>query len=99
MCLAQLLPRALCLRGRKWHEKAQRLYFEYFYARALLVLNVGVLFCCIAPVVSLFVLLWLLLVLPVWAHNLGKSYTPPQGAGFDSGGVFWLSAVRQPDLG
>ena len=72
----------------------QQLYYEYMWARVLMVVGIGILFACLAPLTQLFLLLWLVVLLPVWSHSLRHCLCPPQGEGFDAGGAFWPVAVR-----
>jgi hypothetical protein len=61
-----------------------------------MITSLGVLFACIAPIILLFALAWLAVAYPAWAHACRFILTPdPQGAGFDSGGVLWPSAVHK----
>ena len=64
---------------RKGYQRSmQRLLYQNKYARAAHVVNVAIIFCCIAPLVTLPVLVWLALVTPVWSHNLrGAPAAPP----------------------
>eukprot|EP00967_Tisochrysis_lutea_P099556 scaffold147938_cov30-Tisochrysis_lutea.AAC.2 len=59
-----------------------------------MVLDVGILFACIAPLTVFFVLLWLLILVPVWSFNLQHVWRPRAGAGFDTGGYMWPSVLR-----
>jgi hypothetical protein len=59
-----------------------------------MVLNVGTMFACIAPLTVFFVILWLLVAVPIWSYNLQYVWRPRAGFGFDSGGFFWPSVIR-----
>lgn len=72
----------------------QKLVYPYKYSRAMMVLNVGTMFACIAPLSVFFVLLWLLMVVPIWSYNLQYVWRPRAGFGFDTGGFFWPSVIR-----
>jgi len=74
--------------------RAQKLIYPYKYSRAMMIVNVGVMFACIAPVVVVFVLVWLAVILPIWAYNFQNVLRPRQGASFDSGGAFWPVVVE-----
>jgi len=100
------LPRLLpccgaMLRRLQLHSIFQRRWHAYMYTRAQLIINVGMLFCCVAPIVVPFVAAWLAFALGVWLHNFKHVLSVPQdhgrGAGtetFDSGGQYWPVAIR-----
>jgi len=72
----------------------QKLLFQNKYARAAMVINIGMLFSCIAPLVLVPLLVWFVVVIPQWCHTFNYVLVPPQGPNFDSGGIFWPVAVR-----
>ncbi|EOD21031.1 hypothetical protein EMIHUDRAFT_208142, partial [Emiliania huxleyi CCMP1516] len=47
----------------------ERLTYPYKYSRAMMVINIGVMYACIAPLVF-FILLWLVVIVPIWSYNL-----------------------------
>ena len=79
----------------------QRRWHAYMYTRAQLIINVGMLFCCVAPIVVPFVAAWLAFALGVYLHNFKHVLSVPQDHGraagtepFDSGGQYWPVAIR-----
>jgi len=72
----------------------QKANYANYYARASMFVNIGIVFCCIAPVSLILVIAWLSLISIVWSHNLVSIQRPLQGRGFDAGGAFWPAAVR-----
>jgi len=89
-CAAKCGP----LFGLEVHKILQRRWHAYMYTRAQLIINVGMLFCCIAPLVIPFVALWLAFALPIYAHNFKHCLVTPQGGHWDAGGVYWPVAVK-----
>ena len=73
------------------------------YAKAALMVNICLLFHCVAPVATPLVLAWLALALRLWCHNLLNVWHPAGGAAAgaaagagaaDSGGVLWPEAMQ-----
>ena len=100
--LPRLLPCcSALLRRLQLHSIFQRRWHAYMYTRAQLIINVGMLFCCVAPLVVPFVAAWLAFALSVYLHNFKYVLSVPQDHGrdagglpFDSGGQYWPVAVR-----
>ena len=100
--LPRLLPCCGAMfRRLQLHSIFQRRWHAYMYTRAQLIINVGMLFCCVAPIVVPFVAAWLAFALGVYLHNFKHVLSVPQdhgrGAGtetYDSGGQYWPVAIR-----
>merc|ERR1712087_223110 len=85
---------ASTLKTKQLPRAMQKLLFQNKYARASMVINVGMLFAIIAPLTLLPLLLWFFLVAPMWCHNFNMVLRPPQGDRFDSGGIFWPTVIK-----
>ena len=67
------------------------------FAKAALMVNICLLFHCVAPLATPLVLGWLALALRLWAHNLLNVWHHAggaRGAACDSGGVLWPEALK-----
>jgi hypothetical protein len=65
---------------RRLHSAMQRLMYQNKYSRATMVVNVGMMYACIAPLNLLPLLLWLAIVVPQWLFQRESNSQSPDPA-------------------
>ena len=78
--------------GERWAEWLMKTDYRllYIYARVVLVVSVGVVFACVAPLVLPFTLAFLAVAAPLYTANMRLVYAPPM---VDTGGSLWEAAT------